>query len=472
MVELTQDQKLALARAKTLTRRRMLARQTNVVEQAGTGANEGIASMAGLPVDAVTGGLNWLGDKTGMWGPIENPVGGSESVRGLLDPFMSDDEPMTAVQRIARRIGQDVGAGAVAGPLAGVASPGAAALNTAASAVSGASGGAAAEMGAPPAVQDIVSLLAGMGTAGGAVAMRPGPRAPSLDEIRRGRDAAYQTVRESDATVGPEGLSRLKLGVQREMAKADADEILHPKATRAAERLRELDEPTIGKIDQRRQYIGADVAGASDAGERRIGYKLKDEIDRFLGTLRPEEMRGGGADEVVSALERGRALHAKAKKAETLETAIAKAERRAATSGTGGNAINTTRQNLRAILDDPRKARQFSEGERKVIESIVMGSPTANASRMFGRLAPSSGALPFMTTGWGAAAATAASGNPLPMLPGTIGFAAKALGETLTDRQVKKLSEIVRNGGPVDPKRLTDGERAVLKALAASSMAE
>ena len=60
----------------------------------------------------------------------------------------------------------------------------------------------------------------------------------------------------------------------------------------------------------------------------------------------------------------------------------------------------------------------------------------------------------------------------LPMVPGTIGFIAKALGESLTRGQVKRLEQMVLNNGPVDPKRLSDGERAVLQALMASQGAK
>lgn len=441
--------------------------QTGVLGQVGTGMNEGIADMLGAPVDMATAGLNWLGGKVGM-DPIQSPVGGSQSLRGLLSPFMTAEEPQTAGQRIARRVGQEVGAGAVAAPVAGIGSAGSLALNTAANAASGAAGGATAEVTDDPYAQIAASILAGAGTVGAAHRLRPGPTAPSLDALKAERAEAYARVRGSEGQITPEAMSRLNLGVQRQTSMAEMDDILHPKASRAVERLRDTEGPTISKLEQRRQYIGSDVAGSVDAGERRLGSILKDEIDGFLGKLGPADLRGeANPDEIVAALQRGRAAHSKVARSEMLEAAIDRAERRAATSGTGGNVVNTTRQNIRSILDDPRKARKFSQAERDIMEAIVRGTGTTNTMRMLGRLSPSSGALPYMASGIGGVTGAASSGNPLFMLPATVGYAAKEAGERLTAKQVKKLQEVVRNGGPVAAKTLTDGERRVLQAMMA-----
>ena len=110
---------ILIARAKQKQEAERAKASTNILEQAGTGTSEGIAGMAGMPVDLLTKGINAVGGLAGM-PPIQNPVGGSESIRGALSPFMSDTEPQTMGQRLARRIGQDVGAGAVAAPVAGI----------------------------------------------------------------------------------------------------------------------------------------------------------------------------------------------------------------------------------------------------------------------------------------------------------------------------------------------------------------
>jgi hypothetical protein len=68
------------------------------------------------------------------------------------------------------------------------------------------------------------------------------------------------------------------------------------------------------------------------------------------------------------------------------------------------------------------------------------------------------------------------SGNPALAMasaaPAGIGYIAKLLGEHLTDKQIQRLSETIRNGGvPVGPKLMSDGEKSVLAALLAGQTA-
>lgn len=83
-----------------------------LVSQGVSGINEGLANIIGFPVDAATAGLNLMG------AGIERPFGGSEQLRDLMAPTITDAEPQTGLQRIARRTGQEVGAAAV--PVAGL----------------------------------------------------------------------------------------------------------------------------------------------------------------------------------------------------------------------------------------------------------------------------------------------------------------------------------------------------------------
>ncbi|WP_291728780.1 hypothetical protein [Leisingera sp. F5] len=95
-----QQKALALARAR---RRRAAAQQpqeqeavatqevpqTNLVEQTMNGVNEGLAELAGLPVDLATGALNLgISGVNAMAGTdidaISDPIGGSGSFKGAL----------------------------------------------------------------------------------------------------------------------------------------------------------------------------------------------------------------------------------------------------------------------------------------------------------------------------------------------------------------------------------------------------
>lgn len=437
------------------------ASQTSLTEQVGTGTSEGIANMIGLPVDAVTGGLNMLG------AGIEKPFGGSESIRGLLDPFMSDVEPQTMGQRIGRRVGQDVGAGAVAAPVAGVASLGGAALNAGADAASGLAGGLTSEVTDNPAINAIVSLLAGTGVAAGPYMARPGPQAPSNAALRSQEDALWQQVRDSGTRLSPTGSQALKGDVSAKAFDMRMKPSLHgPEATAAVDEVWSLpDRPTLWEVEEARRFIGENTPSMPDKkSTARVTVGLKEAIDRFMD-------RVPGSETAKEARDVSRRRIA----SEKLDLSIDKAERRAARSGSGGNAINTSRQNIDALLNSPKQASTFTKAEREIMDTIVRGDRATNTARKVGGLSPDKGALPLAGN---VAAMTAGvmSGDPVTALatitPGAVGFFAKKIGEDLTDAQIKRLSETIRNGGvPVPGKAMTAGEKAVLTALLSTQLA-
>ena len=101
--------------------------ETGLATQFVAGANVGASNVMGLPVDLVTGGINKVGGYFGM-DPIENPVGGSEFFKNIMEApqdlrgrqRLSDIAPTTKSERFARKVGEYVGGSAV--PAAGLAS--------------------------------------------------------------------------------------------------------------------------------------------------------------------------------------------------------------------------------------------------------------------------------------------------------------------------------------------------------------
>lgn len=456
--------------------------ETNFREQTMSGVNTGLAQMLGFPVDAMTGvvnaatrGVNRLAGTE--IGPIENPVGGSQSLLGALSPTISETQPQTTAQRYGRRIGQEVGqtipmAGLVAGlpgrlgtmarsnlpqyattETAGALGAGAAA----AGAQDVAPGNNLAEMGA--------QLAGGMLGSGLAYSASPAPRAPTLDELRTQQKNAYGIVDNSQAQLTPEATDQLRARVTGRAARDSMDPILSPKAARTAEKISSLDTPTISEVEKMRRLSGR-VAGNVDPSESELGMGMKQEITDYLNSVQPDQVTGGGVDDVVAALRTGRDATRKIKAHEKITEALQKAENRAATSGTGGNEVNAIRQNLRRILDDPKKRASFTKDEIQGITDIVRGTMSQNALRMLGRFSPTSGFLPA-SIGLGSSAAL----GPLGAVPSAIGAGAKGLAEMSTQKAVADLLAHIRNGGAVDPKRLSDAQKAAIAALLGSQTA-
>src|SRR5690606_29526572 len=142
------------------------------------------------------------------------------------------------------------------------------------------------------------------------------------------------------------------------------------------------------------------------------------------------------AKEAGNHMFRARSIWTRMKKAETLDNALTKAERRAASTGSGGNADNAMRQNVRALLDNPRTSRGMSAAERKAAERVVRGTPVQNALRLAGKLSPAGNGL---MAGLGVGGAMV---NPAYGIPSLVGLGAKAAADRMTVRNVEKLSQL------------------------------
>ena len=449
--------------------------ETNMVEQSMSGVNEGIANMAGLPVDAVTGAINM-----GMQGinkvagtdlqPIENPIGGSESLRGLLSPTISDTAPQTAAQRYGRRIGQEVGASVVPGGVAmrSAQAPAKVAAGTGASAVGAGTAGQTSREIAPEndTMDMIASLIGGAAIPGGMYASQSKPQAPSMDDLQARQTEAYGAVEQSDSRLTDESTKQLVDAIKDRSARDAMDPILSPKAARTAEKISEMQNPTIGEVEKMRRLTGR-VAGNLDPSESSLGMGMKEEITDYLDNLSAENVTGSDPTGAVSSLREGRDVTRRIKASETVAEAMQKGERRAATGGTGGNEVNAIRQNIRAILDSKKKSAGFTPEELETMEGIARGTVGTNSLRHIGRLSPTTGALPGMAGG-GMFATAATLNNPLFAIPPTAGYLAKAGAEALTNKQISQLQDLIRNGAPLDTKTMSDAQKRVVAAMLSS----
>lgn len=486
---LTDQQREIIANAQA----RQKATQTNLTEQGMSGVNETIASVLGAPIDFA----NWAGDLpakginaafgTNLKTSADLPtgMGTAESYRqGMTDLGMiSETQPQTTGQRYARRIGQEVGASVI---------PGGAMLRTAQAPLRVAAGIGASAVGAGAAGQtsrevapnsDTADMIASM--VGGGIApmaghmMTPKPRAPSLPELGASRDAGYDAVRRSNAALTPQAADDLATRLEGTLGSRKATRRMSPKAAAAVDELApefRSTPPTISDVDDARSWIGTNVAGARDPSEARLGVQMKSRIDDYLDNLQPTDVTGTNrASEVIDTLTDARDKAHRIHKSQIFEAedtgAIAKGIRRAATTGTGGNEVNAIRQNVRRVLENPKLRKGFNEAELQAMREIADGTPTQNALRLFGRLAPNAGALQL--GGFtGAAGLAGASGNPLLMAPSAIGAGAKMLAERSTRKQVAALGDTIRNGSPLPKKQMSDSTQRIVQALMASQLAQ
>jgi len=438
------------------------SRAVSSITQFGAGSQEGIAEMAGFPVDAVTPVVEGLGEtgrryistginpETGQPNPIvlnpdfnpsiAAPVGGSESLDGLMRPLREGvPDPQTAGDRIARRMGQETGATAVGLPVAlstraGRSSPARAAITEFFSGLGSGAGAAAANEAFPDSLTaEIMGQLGGGIAAGRMGARATGLRGtsadvrPGVDEQRAIASDAYGEVRADTRILPSESTQGLADALTDRMARERINPRLQPNASNVLDAiLTDLQGANrIEDIENLRRLTESAMPATASPADRRLAQIMRRQITEYLDGL---------GDDVADRLRDGRDAHRRGSAATSVEGMLDRARLRAASTGSGGNEINAIRQNLRRILDQPRLQRSFTESELAEIREIVEGTTDQNFFRRLSRFAPSSGGLSAML---GIGGTLASPQVALPIMGAT--EAARFAGERSTGRAVNAL---------------------------------
>lgn len=153
-----------------------------------------------------------------------------------------------------------------------------------------------------------------------------------------------------------------------------------------------------------------DVAASPNPGARRLAGIVRDSIDNFVQNAQPSQgfMSGPQAADMWAQARDG---WRRASKTDDLLWNVTKAERRAASTASGGNEQNALRQNVRGMLDRaerPRGYNPYSPEETQAMEGVINGTPTQNALRTFGNA--------FGASGWGGVTSTSAGAGISHML--------------------------------------------------------
>jgi len=436
----------------------------SIATQAGAGSQEGIAQMLGLPVDVVSSALSGFGELTGLYGPIERPIGGSQFFDELIRPLRANvPEPATAAERIARRTGEEVGAASVALPLA-FASPAVRAAPFTTASVEGASAlgagagaGLLSEQFPESQAADIVGALAGGLTAGGIGARAAGLRGsdatvrPGIQEQRDIASDIYGQVR-ADTRVLPE--SSTQQLADNLVARMTAERInprLQPGSQAILDAiLTDTQGPMrIEDVENLRRLTSSALPATASDADRRLAQIMRQEITDFLENL---------GDPIASQLGEARSATRRARAAEDVGRLADRATLRAASTGSGGNEINAIRQNLRRILDTPRLSRSFTDDELAAIREIVEGTADQNVMRRLSRIAPTSGGLSAML---GIGGTIASPEVALPIMGAAEG--ARFLGERSTRRSIEGLLQQLAPDRVLAPSQ--PGAQDVLRGL-------
>jgi hypothetical protein len=291
------------------------------------------------------------------------------------------------------------------------------------------------------------------------------PAIPTPDELVALKDAAYKSADSAGVAYTPQAVNKINAKVVQELTDLGYDPALMPGASVAVKRLHDLQgqNVTLTGLDTIRKIASNGFIPGNKANNAAVS-KIVNSIDDLIDNAGAGDVLMGNGPAAAGALKEARSLASRVAKNSKVEEAVSKAELRAASTGSGGNADNATRQNLRRILEKPRG---LTADERKALEAVVRGTPTQNALRLAGKLSPSGNGL-MAALGVGGAMV-----NPAVGALSLGGMGAKAAADSLTKKNVEELTKIILAGGnasatkaaPNAVQRLAQSKREALARL-------
>lgn len=267
--------------------------------------------------------------------------------------------------------------------------------------------------------------------------------APTTEELFDSAEGHYNAMHGFGVEVHPQLPADVATNITTELKTAGYRDYLAPKTFKAVDELRNPDGPTMTtqEIEGVRRALGK---AAGDPAERDAARRAISEIDDMMANLHPNDVvvNPHFASRVSDEAKAARGDYAAAKRAEQIESATSRADLQAKSTGSGANIDNATRQQIKNLLNNPKKVRGFSDAEKDQMRQIVQGTFTGNAARLLGKLAPTGIVSLGLSTAVGAGLGHAVG---IPVL----GHAAKALGDAATRRAAAKASEMVRLRSPL-----------------------
>lgn len=275
------------------------------------------------------------------------------------------------------------------------------------------------------------------------------PAIPSLDQLRQVARTAYDAADNAGVVYTPHAVDRIRSRVVRELTDMGYDPALQPGAAAVVRRLEELqgNNVSLKGLDTLRKVARNGYVPGNNSNSRALS-RIVDAIDDAVANPATGEVLLGNAQAGADALSQARQLWAQVAKADTIGAAREAAELRAASTGTGGNIDNATRQSMRRIYE---RGNGFTSDEDEALRTIIVGSPGQNTLRLVGKLAPTGVISGGLGASIGAGAGSAIAG-PIGATAGAfavpaVGQVAKVTADQATQRNVDRLLDIIMAGG-------------------------
>lgn len=291
----------------------------------------------------------------------------------------------------------------------------------------------------------VLGGAAGMGAGGGVASKFKRDTTPTAEMLERASDAAYAQAKVLPLELDKGGMDRLATSIIADLKADSHRDYLSPKTFRAIE---ELKTPaganaTVSDIDGVRKLLGR--AGASHE-EKAAANLAKKRIDDYLENIPAGHVVSGDPSQVSQIFREARGNYAPLMRSEQVTEAVEEAQRAAASSGSGANIDNATRQHLKALRNNEKEMRGWSRDEKSMLDRIIQGGPIANTARKIGKFAPTGVVSSLPTIG-----AFLGGGNLAALGVAGTGIVGKGIGDHLTKMGVRDLDRMLRSRSALNP---------------------
>jgi hypothetical protein len=266
----------------------------------------------------------------------------------------------------------------------------------------------------------------------------------TAEELKAASREAYKAAEDAGVIFTPKGVQQLQRSVVDDFTNFGFHPTNEPGAATVLRELRKLSDKnvTLKGLDTIRKIASNGFQPGNQSNNALLTQVIK-RIDDFVENAGGDAvLMGSNSKEAGKLIADARKLWGRASKLERAEQLLDKAGRRAASTGSGGNVENATRQNINRMLDNPRLSLGMTPDELAAARRAVEGTTTQNALRQIGKLSPQGNGL-MQALGIGGMMA-----QPAIAVPAMIaGYGSKKASEMLAQRSVDELVNLIAQGG-------------------------
>jgi hypothetical protein len=298
----------------------------------------------------------------------------------------------------------------------------------------------------------------------------------TTQDLHNAADAAYDSARNLGVEYQPNRVADLRDDIERTLIQEGHRDDALSGGTFA--RVRELGNSAAGanpdfsdiesvrkSLNRVRKQVNPATGGPTE--DARAASIAIDHIDDFFedpNNAIPSHR--GLAQQAAQFAAEGRGNWGAMARSEQVEQALQRSQRNAAATGSGANFDNAARQQIKNILNNPRRARNFTADDRQIMEDLVAGNPVRNSARLISKLA---------ATGIVSATGTLALGHLMGLGPAgaaflpALGYAGKKVAEAGTRGRYQRLLENIRMDSPLGQANPVPPRRSALPFVARSA---